>query len=199
MNSNNLIPVIVQDVTNNNILMLAYTNGEALKLTKKTGFLHFYSRSRKELWKKGETSGNVMKVKELLFDCDRDTILARVIPPKISCHLNKYSCFNDKKFPSNSVFERLNSIFQMRKKKPSKKSYTTYLLNNHERLLKKVLEESGEVVLASVGKKKSEITYESADLMYHLLVLLFKHGLSIDNVQAELERRLKDKAILKKN
>ena len=199
MKDEKLIPVIVQDYTNNNVLMLAYANPKAIELTKKTGVLHFYSRSRQKIWKKGETSGNIMKVVSLSMDCDRDTILARVVPPKKSCHLNRYSCFNKNQFVQYDIFAQLHEIFKMRQKNPSKKSYTTYLLSNHERLLKKVLEEASELVLASMRRKKNEVTYEAADLMYHCMVLLFTHGLTFSVISSELSKRMKIKSISIKN
>ncbi|MGB2826298.1 MAG: phosphoribosyl-AMP cyclohydrolase, partial [Thermoplasmata archaeon] len=115
MAKSTLIPVVVQDVRNNNVLMVAFTNDEALELTKKTGYMHFWSRSRQSIWKKGETSGNVQKVVELLTDCDGDAILARVEQTGVACHTGTYSCFFDKPMGQNDVVSELWSVFDERK------------------------------------------------------------------------------------
>lgn len=186
-----LIPVVVQDVKNNNVLMVAFTNDEALELTKKTGYMHYWSRSREEIWKKGETSGNVQKVVELLKDCDEDAILARVEQTGVACHNGTYSCFYDKPIGPSDIVAELFRIFEDRKQTKLETSYTFKLLRNRNLLLKKIAEESSEVTLAAKDKHKEEIIHEAADLIYHLLVLLFDEGITIQDIYKELEGRRK--------
>jgi phosphoribosyl-ATP pyrophosphohydrolase/phosphoribosyl-AMP cyclohydrolase len=191
MAKNALIPIVVQDVRNNNVLMVAFTNDEALELTKRTGYMHFWSRSRQCIWKKGETSGNVQKVVELLTDCDGDAILARVEQTGVACHNGTYSCFFDKPLGPNDIVSELWKVFDERKKGQCESSYTCRLLNNRNLLLKKVAEESSEVLLAAKDKNRQAVVYEAADLMYHLLVLLYDEGIPLDEVYKELEGRRK--------
>ena len=190
-NSNDLIPVVVQDVKNNNVLMVAFTNDEALELTKKTGYMHYWSRSRQQIWKKGETSGNVQKVVELLTDCDEDAILARVEQTGVACHNGTYSCFFEKPIGPSDIIAELFRIFEDRKQTQCESSYTYKLLRNRNLLLKKVAEESSEVIIAAKDKRREEIIHEAADLIYHLLVLLFDEGITIDDIYKELEERRK--------
>ena len=189
--SNALIPVVVQDVKNNNVLMVAFTNDEALELTKTTGYMHYWSRSRQRIWKKGETSGNVQKVVELRTDCDSDAILARVEQTGVACHTGSYSCFSDSSFPPEDVIAELWRVFDERKRGNCESSYTCRLFNNRNLLLKKIAEESSEVTLAAKDKQRGEIVYEAADLLYHLLVLLYDEGITLDEVFKELEGRRK--------
>lgn len=191
MAKSTLIPVVVQDVRNNNVLMVAFTNDEALELTKKTGYMHFWSRSRQSIWKKGETSGNVQKVVELLTDCDGDAILARVEQTGVACHTGTYSCFFDKPMGQNDVVSELWSVFDERKGSQCESSYTCRLLSNRNLLLKKIAEESSEVLLAAKDRNRGEVVYEAADLMYHLLVLLYDEGITLAEVYKELEGRRK--------
>ncbi len=191
MTKSSLIPVVVQDIRNNNVLMVAFTNDEALELTKKTGYMHFWSRSRQSIWKKGETSGNVQKVVELLTDCDGDAILARVEQTGVACHTGTYSCFFGEPMGQNDVVSDLWSVFDERKKGQSESSYTCRLLNNRNLLLKKIAEESSEVLLAAKDRNRGEVIYEAADLIYHLLVLLYDEGITLDEVYKELEGRRK--------
>lgn len=191
MAKNALIPIVVQDVRNNNVLMVAFTNDEALELTKRTGYMHFWSRSRQCIWKKWETSGNVQKVVELLTDCDGDAILARVEQTGVACHNGTYSCFFDKPLGPNDIVSELWKVFDERKKGQCESSYTCRLLNNRNLLLKKVAEESSEVLLAAKDKNRQAVVYEAADLMYHLLVLLYDEGIPLDEVYKELEGRRK--------
>ena len=189
--SNALIPVVVQDVKNNNVLMVAFANDEALELTKSTGYMHYWSRSRQRIWKKGETSGNVQKVVELRMDCDSDAILARVEQTGVACHTGSYSCFSDASFPPEDVIAELWRVFDERKKSNCESSYTCRLFNNRNLLLKKIAEESSEVTLAAKDKQRGEIVYEAADLLYHLLVLLYDEGITLDEIFKELEGRRK--------
>ncbi|MCE9583350.1 MAG: bifunctional phosphoribosyl-AMP cyclohydrolase/phosphoribosyl-ATP diphosphatase HisIE [Planctomycetes bacterium] len=184
-----LIPVIAQDVRTNNVLMLGYANAEALRKTKQTGLLHFWSRSRGKLWKKGESSGNTLRVVSLHRDCDRDAILARVEPAGPTCHTGAYSCFAEKPFASKTVFRELLDLFAERKRNPSPDSYVCKLLADPEKALKKVGEEAVEFVLAAKGRNKGRMVSETADVVFHLLVAMFRHGIKLDDVEAELERR----------
>ncbi len=188
---NALIPVVVQDVRNNNVLMVAFTNDEALELTRKTGYMHYWSRSRQKIWKKGETSGNVQKVIELLTDCDDDAILARVEQTGVACHEGTYSCFIDRPIAPNDIISELWRVFNDRKQGQCESSYTCRLFNNRNLLLKKIAEESSEVIIAAKDKKREEIVYEAADLMFHLMVLLFDEGIPMQDIYKELEGRRK--------
>lgn len=186
-----LIPVIVQDVETNSVLMLAYASAESLRRTRKTGLMHYWSRSRQALWKKGETSGHFQKVVKLLYDCDRDALLARVRQTGPACHRNTYSCFSAKPFVARGVLDRLWATLQERKKKMPRGSYTAKLLKSPELRVKKLLEEAAELALASHGRKKKEIVWEAADLVYHMLVVLAASGVTLDDVDRELARRFK--------
>jgi phosphoribosyl-ATP pyrophosphohydrolase/phosphoribosyl-AMP cyclohydrolase len=186
-----LIPVIAQDIRNNNVLMLAYTNAEALEITKKTGYMHYWSRSRNCIWKKGETSGHVQKVYELRYDCDSDTILARVEQEGPACHTNQYSCFSKGPLRANDIFEQLWQIVDDRKRNPSEKSYTCKLLKDKNKMLKKIAEESSEVIMAAKDRDRKQIIYESGDLLYHLAVLLYDNGIKWEEIEKELEGRRK--------
>lgn len=186
-----LTPVVVQDVRNNNVLMLAYMNEEALELTKKTGYMHYWSRSRNAIWKKGETSGNVQKAVEILTDCDGDAILARVEQTGVACHTGTYSCFAKEPISERDIFAELWSVFEERKAAQCESSYTCRLMNNRNLLLKKIAEESSEVIIAAKDRSRGEVVYEAADLMYHLMVLLFDEGIAMEEVEKELEGRRK--------
>lgn len=186
-----LIPVIAQDIKNNNVLMLAYTNKEALELTKKTGYMHYWSRSKNQIWKKGETSGHVQKVYELRYDCDNDAILARVEQIGPACHTDSYSCFSKEPLRPDDIFAQLWRVFEDRKKNPMAGSYTVKLLNDKNKMLKKIGEESAELIMAAKDEDKKQIVYESADLLYHVMVMLYDHGITMDEVLKELEGRRK--------
>jgi phosphoribosyl-ATP pyrophosphohydrolase/phosphoribosyl-AMP cyclohydrolase len=186
-----LVPVVVQDVKNNNVLMLAYMNDEALELTKKTGYMHYWSRSRNAIWKKGETSGNVQRCIELMTDCDSDAILARVEQTGVACHTGTYSCFSKDPIRQQDIIAALWRVFDERKANPSDSSYTCKLFKNRNLLLKKIAEESSEVMIAAKDKSRKELIYEAGDLMYHLMVLLYDEGISMEEIHAELEGRRK--------
>jgi phosphoribosyl-ATP pyrophosphohydrolase/phosphoribosyl-AMP cyclohydrolase len=186
-----MIPVVVQDVKNNNVLMLAYMNDESIEQTKKTGYMHYWSRSRDALWKKGETSGNVQKVVELMTDCDGDAILARVEQTGVACHTGTYSCFSKEPIPASDVVSDLWRVFDERKASQSESSYTVKLMKNRNLLLKKIAEESSEVIIAAKDKERKEIVYEAGDLLYHLMVLLYSEGISMQDIYKELEGRRK--------
>ena len=186
-----LMPVVVQDARNNNVLMLAYMNDESLAQTRKTGYMHYWSRSRDALWKKGETSGNVQKVIELMTDCDGDAMLARVEQTGNACHTGTYSCFFKEPIPPNDIVNTLWRVFEDRKKGQSESSYSFKLMRNRNLLLKKIADESSEVIIAAKDGNKSEIVYEAADLLYHLMVLLYDEGITLDEIYKELEGRRK--------
>jgi len=186
-----LVPVVVQDVKNNNVLMLAYMNDEALELTKKTGYMHYWSRSRNAIWKKGETSGNVQKCIELMTDCDGDAVLARLEQSGVACHTGTYSCFSRDPIRQQDIIAALWRVFDERKANPSDSSYTCKLFKNRNLLLKKIAEESSEVLIAAKDKSRKELVYEAGDLMYHLMVLLYDEGITMDEIYSELEGRRK--------
>jgi phosphoribosyl-ATP pyrophosphohydrolase/phosphoribosyl-AMP cyclohydrolase len=186
-----LMPVVVQDVKNNNVLMLAYMNDESLELTKKTGFMHYWSRSRNAIWKKGETSGNFQKCIELFSDCDNDAMLARVEQTGVACHTGTYSCFYKEPIPAEDILTELWRVFEERRSGQNPSSYTFKLLSNRNLLLKKIAEESSEVIIAAKDKQRKEIVYEAGDLLYHLMVLLYDEGITMDDIYRELEGRRK--------
>ena len=190
-NEKELIPVIAQDVRNNNVLMLAYANDEAIELTKKTGYMHYWSRSKNRIWKKGESSGNVQKVYELLYDCDKDAILARVEQEGPACHTGSYSCFSKEPLRPDDIIAQLWRVFEDRRRTPTEESYTCKLFKDQNKMLKKLAEESAEVILAVKEKDRKQIIYETGDLLYHLMVMLFDKGITMDEVFNELQGRRK--------
>jgi len=190
-NEGALLPVVVQDVRNNNVLMLAYMNDESLELTRKTGFMHYWSRSRNAIWKKGETSGNTQKAIEILADCDGDALLARVEQTGPACHTGSYSCFSGTPLPAEDVVSRLWRVFDERRSASAESSYTRKLLDNRNLLLKKIGEESSEVIIAAKDRQREEVIYEAADLLYHLMVLLYDEGITMEDIHRELEGRRK--------
>lgn len=187
-----LIPTIVQDVKTNNVLMLAYMNKESLELTKKTGHMHYWSRSKNRLWKKGEESGNFQKVVSLNYDCDKDAILARVQQMGNACHLNRYSCFSEEVFGDPlSVFLDLWMVFENRKKSQKADSYVCKLLKDENLRVKKLGEELTEFIMAVKDKERGKIISEAADLMFHVFVVLFSEDIHINSVAEELRGRRK--------
>lgn len=190
--SNGLIPVIAQDCDTGEVLMLAYMNEEALELTKKTGFMHYWSRSRKKIWKKGEVSGNVQRVCSLCLDCDGDALLALVEQEGNACHTGRYSCFfNVISGDGRPIALELWNVLEDRKRNPLDGSYTCQLLDDEERRLKKIAEEATEVVLAAKDRDKQELTHECADLIYHLMVVMVANDVSLSDVLKELRGRRK--------
>ena len=182
---NGLIPGIVQDFKSSQVLMLGYMNREALESTINTNLVHFYSRTRKCLWKKGETSGNVLFLNDIQLDCDRDTLLIKASNEGPTCHLSQYSCFGEEEFN----ISKLEKIIENRLDNPSKKSYTSSLFNKGiKEIAKKVTEEAGEVSISAVSND-GRVIEESADLIFHLLVLLRNKNLSFENIISELEKR----------
>jgi len=195
--ANGLVPVVVRDVETGDVLTLAWANAEALEKTRETGFSHFYSRSRKALWKKGETSGHVQNVVSISFDCDRDTVLYDVQPVGPACHTGARTCFTrvDTLVPGAGDAGRLDltALFATiadRRDNPEKGSYTNKLLDaGAARIAQKVGEEAVETALAAVGGTNEALADEAADLLYHLAVLLTARGLSPKDVAAVLARR----------
>jgi phosphoribosyl-ATP pyrophosphohydrolase/phosphoribosyl-AMP cyclohydrolase len=194
-----LVPAIAQSAETGAVLMQAYMNEEAVVKTIETGFAHYYSRSRKKLWKKGEQSGNTQKIVDFLLDCDRDSVLLRVNQLGPACHTGEYSCFHNEvmncKTPScenSAVLEELYAIVCDRKANPKEGSYTNYLFDKGiDKILKKVGEEAAEVIIASKNPGNDELRYEAADLLYHLTVLFCEKGIAPAEVYAELRSRHK--------
>ncbi|MEA3399715.1 MAG: bifunctional phosphoribosyl-AMP cyclohydrolase/phosphoribosyl-ATP diphosphatase HisIE [Armatimonadota bacterium] len=194
-----LVPAVVQDAATDEVLMVAWMNRESLRLTQETGQVHFWSRSRKELWHKGATSGNFMNVREILADCDADTLLVKVDPEGPACHTGRRSCFyrtmtaNTTGTPagaSSNILEELFGVILDRKANRPSGSYTAALFEaGEDEILKKVSEEAMEVVLAAKGQSDERLTSELADLAYHLLVLIAARGLEWSDVEQELAIR----------
>ena len=200
-----LIPAIVQDVVTGRVLSLAYMNRESLELSLRERQTYFWSRSRGRLWHKGETSGNTQRIERLEADCDGDALLVSVKPDGPACHTGQVSCFFEELFNSVSpptdadpsgkrqflrTVDQLLQIIKSRKAEMPEGSYTTYLFSKGlDKILKKIGEESAETIIAAKNRSKSELMMESADLLYHLLVLFVNEGLEIEEVLGELEKR----------
>ena len=197
-----LLPAVIQDWLDGTVLMVGYMNQDALMKTLQTRSVHFWSRSRQKLWEKGETSGHFLRVKDLFVDCDRDTILVKAEPAGPTCHTGERACFftrlderglADKTATQESWGGVLESVLRTiceRKQHPQPGSYTSKLFEGgHDKILKKVAEEAGEVLLASKGGKRDEIIYEIADLCFHTLMVLGYHGIALQDVYQELGRR----------
>ena len=188
--SDGLIPAIIQDVATRQVLMLGYMNTEALEQTIETGKVHFYSRSKQRLWKKGETSGNTFKLVEISRDCDSDALLVEVKPKGPACHEGTVSCFGDDPGPGLGFLAHLRAIIKKRRKEKPKNSYVGDLLARApKKPAQKVGEEGVEVAMAAVSESKSELAGEAADLIFHLMVLLESRDLSLDDVVAVLRKR----------
>ena len=210
---NGLIPVITQDATTNEVLMLAYMNEEALKLTLETKQAHYFSRSKQRLWKKGESSGHTQEVVSTMVDCDNDTVLLKVKQNGVACHTGRKSCFftdleNDEikldvevnTTNAYGVIDTLYHVIESRKNDDPSKSYTAKLLQGKENsMLKKIVEEAGEFTFAVKDNDEEEIIYEAADLLYHSLVALSSKGINPDRVKQELSRRFGLSGIEEKN
>lgn len=206
-NNDGLVPAIVQDIDSGEVLMLAYMNKDALLYTIEHKRACYYSRSRQELWIKGETSGNYQEVIDIRFDCDKDTILLKIKQTGMACHEDFYSCFHYKldnnwqqvgkpntkpELALGRTIELLTEVITKRNKERPEGAYTTYLFEKGiDKILKKVGEECAEVIIAAKNNSAEEIRYESADLIYHLLVLLEDRGVSIQDIAQELNGRRK--------
>ena len=192
--ANGLIPAIVQDHYTREVLTLAYMNAETLALTIAEGRTVFYSRSRREIWRKGETSGNVQRVVSITADCDRDALVVEVVKDGPACHTGAESCFFDPVYVSEELkqftWQGMYDLIEGRKTDPQEGSYTSYLFDKGlEKILKKVGEESTEVVIAGLKQDKAETIFEISDLAYHVLVLMIELGISVEDITKELEKR----------
>ena len=189
-----LIPAIVVDAETNKVLTLAYMNEESIKISMEKGLTCFYSRSRQELWLKGETSGNYQHIVSITADCDKDALTVVVKKDGPACHTGEDSCFYNQVYESDelSAFS-LDSLMEMLKGRKTEKkegSYTTYLFEKGiDKILKKVGEESTEVIIAGKADDKKETIYEIADLTYHIMVLMVEMGISVDEIKKELASR----------
>ena len=205
--SKNLIPAIIQDASSGEVLMLAYMNRQSLEKSLETGMTWFWSRSKNKLWNKGETSGNIQEIKEIKYDCDGDSLLVLVEQTGNACHTGNRSCFyrmleeiskdidfekNNKSIPAGEVLYELYEIIESRIKDKIPDSYT-YSLHKKglDQIIKKIGEESTEIIIASKYQKKKDIINEIADLIYHLLVLFVEKNISLDEVFGELKSRRK--------
>lgn len=189
-----LIPAVVVDDDSNKVLMVAWMNRESLEISMKEGSTCFWSRSRQELWRKGATSGNVQHIVNIKADCDRDTLTVFVKKDGPACHLGTESCFNEDVYVSDTLssfsLEALMTLIEGRKIDRKEGSYTTYLFEKGiDKILKKVGEESTEVIIAAKDGDKKETIYELADLVYHAMVLMIEMGISLDDVYSELKSR----------
>lgn len=187
-----LTPVIVQDAETNEVLTLAYMNQESYELTLKDQLMTFYSRSRKELWRKGETSGNYQHLVSLKLDCDQDALVAKVKKDGPACHTGAESCFNEVLYgeDTQATIDTLYELIKGRKEIPQEGSYTSYLFEKGiEKILKKVGEESTEVVIGAMKEDYNETVFEISDLVYHVLVLMVEMGIDLSQVRQELENR----------
>lgn len=189
-----LIPAIVQDHYTKEVLTLAYMNKESLAITIDEGRTCFFSRSRQALWRKGETSGNYQRVVSITADCDCDALVVEVVKDGPACHTGAESCFFNRLYLSEELkqfsYEGLYELIRGRKTDPQEGSYTTYLFNKGvDKILKKVGEESTEVIIAAAKGDKQETVFEIADVCYHILVLMVQMGISVEDITRELEKR----------
>ncbi len=189
-----LIPAVVVDAESKKVLTVAYMNRESLEISIREEMTCFWSRSRQELWRKGETSGNRQHIVRIETDCDRDALTVVVYKDGPACHTGTDSCFNDSVFESETLhdfsLDALMDVIRGRKLDPKEGSYTTYLFNKGiDKILKKVGEECTEVIIAGKADDKKETVYEIADLVYHVMVLMIEMGISLDDVKKELASR----------
>jgi phosphoribosyl-ATP pyrophosphohydrolase/phosphoribosyl-AMP cyclohydrolase len=208
-----LIPVITQDNTTNEVLMLAYMDKEAVELTLSTSYAHYFSRSKQRIWKKGESSNHTQEVVSIKLDCDNDTLLLKVNQNGVACHTGRPSCFftdvqsgeieDNVEVDTTSAYGVIDTLYHTiceRKSEDPEKSYTAKLLQGKENsMLKKVVEEAGEFTFALKDNDEEEIIYEAADLVYHTLVALASKNVSPDRVKQELARRFNLSGIEEKN
>jgi phosphoribosyl-AMP cyclohydrolase / phosphoribosyl-ATP pyrophosphohydrolase len=184
-----LIPAVVQDAHTREVLTVAYMNREALQLTIERNETYFWSRSRLQLWHKGETSGNFQKVLRVSLDCDQDAVLVEVEPSGPACHTGAYSCFGTEP-DLEGVLQELYAVIEKRKEERPEGSYTTYLFNSGlDKILKKVGEEATETIVAAKNPETGRLISETSDLIYHLLVLLVERGVTLDEIRHELKER----------
>lgn len=207
-NAEGLIPAIVQDEKSGTVLMMAYMNRETLQMTRESGYTHFYSRSRQEVWKKGATSGNTQRVKKISYDCDCDTLLVIVNPDGPACHTGQCDCFfsdiadddavadspppKSGESANQEILSRIYRVIQQRKAERPEGSYVASLFNKGESaILKKIGEEGTEFVIACKDGDRAEIIYEAADLWFHSLVAMARHDIPPEEIFGELEKRFK--------
>jgi len=191
---NGLIPAIVVDSVSKKVLTLAYMNEESLKISMEKELTCFYSRSRQQLWLKGETSGNYQHIVSITADCDKDALVVEVEPDGPACHKGTFSCFEEPVFKSEErkefSYDELMKLIKGRKLNKKEGSYTTYLFEKgRDKILKKVGEESTEVIIAAKSDDKKETVYEIADLAYHVMVLMIEMGISLEDIHKELASR----------
>jgi phosphoribosyl-ATP pyrophosphohydrolase/phosphoribosyl-AMP cyclohydrolase len=199
-NTEGLIPAVVQDATTGQVLMLAYMNRVALERTLDTGLAHYWSRSRAKLWQKGETSGHIQHVRDLRYDCDADTLLVMVEQEGVACHTGERSCFFQRlsecspprPLPvTEALLGQIYTVVQERKRRKPQESYVASLMaRGQDHVLKKVIEEAAEVLMASKDGRPEAIVYEMADLWFHTIVALSWHDISPQKVLQELQRRV---------
>lgn len=208
-----LLPVVVQDVKSNEVLMMAYMNKEALELSLKTRTAHYFSRSKQRIWKKGESSGHTQQIESFNIDCDNDTLLIKVVQHGVACHTGRRSCFftelesgeiqSDVEVSSEALYGVIDTLYhtiQERKNADPDSSWTAKLLSKGDNtILKKVVEEAGEFSFAYKDNDEAEMIYEAADLTYHMLVALAAKNISPDRVKQELFRRFNMSGIAEKN
>jgi len=208
-----LLPVIVQEVSTNEILMMAYMNKEALSLSLSTKVAHYFSRSKQRIWKKGESSGHTQAIHSFSLDCDNDTLLIKVTQEGVACHTGRKSCFftelesgetnSEVEIDTTAAYGVIDTLYhtiQERKNADPKTSWTAKLIHKGENtILKKVVEESGEFCFAYKDNDESEMIYEAADLTYHMLVALAVKNISPDRIKQELARRFDMSGIAEKN
>ena len=211
--TNGLIPVVTQDATTNEVLMLAYMDKEALELTIKTNYAHYFSRTKQRIWKKGESSNHTQEIVNIMLDCDNDTLLLKVNQEGVACHTGRKSCFftdlqtNEEvskvEVDTTAAYGVIDTLYHTileRKNDDPSKSYTSKLLNGEQNsMLKKIVEESGEFTFAIKDDDEEEIIYEAADITYHVLVALASKNISPDRVKQELARRFGMSGIEEKN
>jgi phosphoribosyl-ATP pyrophosphohydrolase/phosphoribosyl-AMP cyclohydrolase len=196
------MPAVIQDWLDGTVLMVGYMSQDAIMKTLQTRSVHFWSRSRQKLWEKGETSGHFLRVKDLFVDCDRDTVLVKAEPVGPTCHTGERTCFfarlDDHGLADQvssqdawgGILEGILRTIRERKQHPQPGSYTSQLFEGgHDKILKKVAEEAGEVLLASKGGKREEIVYEIADLIFHTLMVLGYHDIAMREIYQELGKR----------
>jgi phosphoribosyl-ATP pyrophosphohydrolase/phosphoribosyl-AMP cyclohydrolase len=199
-----LVPAVVQDAHTHGVLMLAYMNAESLKRTLETGETWFWSRSRAQLWHKGETSGNTQRVVNVLLDCDGDALVVQAEPAGPACHTGQTTCFHNVIQAAGAsrqdvgdlgeVLSALYALVETRKRERPQGSYTTYLFDQGlDKILKKVGEEASETIIAAKNEDRDALTKESCDLLYHLIVLLVERGVTLSDVRDELVQRRAEK------
>ncbi len=209
---NPLIPAIAQDYKSGEVLMLAYMNEEAYNLTLSTGYAHYFSRSRQRLWKKGESSNHTQEVKDVLLDCDADTVVLKIKQNGVACHTGRKSCFFtsvikdkivlEKEVDTDSIYGVVDTLYhtilERKNSKEITKSWTQKLLNNKELMVSKIIEEANEVCVAVDRESDKQVIYEMADLLYHSLVALGYRDITPDRVKQELARRFDKSGIEEK-